>query len=117
MILVKNYDVLGLESNLIKIMNMLDHQFGPGVVTSAYRQGDEGVHGTWPCRGCDRRVRMSDVGFAMARYVNNLWLYDPDVPPLQCAVFHDTGRGPHLHLQVHPNTIIREHLQDKQSIK
>jgi len=107
MILVKNYDVLGLDSNLIKILNMLDDGFGPGIVTSAYRHGDDGVHGTWPVRGCDRRVRLPSVALYMVQYVDNLWLYDPDRPSLKCALYHDAGHGPHLHLQVHPNTIIR----------
>jgi len=100
MILAKNYQILNLDPVLIEILEAMDEQFGPGLCTSAYRPGDKGVHGTLPCRGYDRRCRDQGTGNYIAYWVNKQWIYDPERPDKQCAIWHDN----HLHLQAHPNT-------------
>lgn len=104
MILVKNYKVLNLDPDLIAILISVDFAFGPGLCTSAYRPGDKGVHGTQPVRGYDRRMREASVGEAIVDYVNAQWIYDHERPWKLCCIYHDTGKGPHLHFQVHANT-------------
>jgi hypothetical protein len=72
--------------------------------TSLFRIGDHGVHGQLPLRGLDLRCRYGFLGILVQDYVNTRWQYDPKRPDMQCCLFHDTGSGFHLHLQVHPNT-------------
>jgi hypothetical protein len=72
-------------------------------ITSLYRIGDTGVHGALPLRGIDFGCNES-VGLLAASYVNSQYTYDPNRPDMECALYHDVGQGPHLHLQVHPNT-------------
>ena len=104
MILVKDYTVLNLDDLLIGILQEVDWFFGPGLCTSAYRPGDEGVHGTQPVRGYDRRVRDASTGEAIADWVNARWCYDYERSWALCCSYHDTGQGAHLHFQTHPNT-------------
>ncbi len=68
------------------------------VITSAFRNGDDGVHGTEPLRGVDLRGNY-------ANEINSEWIYDPKRPQMKVAIYHDTGSGWHTHVQVHPNTI------------
>ena len=88
------------------------------VVTSGYRLGDLGVHGTDPCRGKDIRGRRLmftlnnvDIGPTSAESlcaaVNVAWKYDARRPQKMCAIFHDTGQGEHIHLQVCHKTKLR----------
>jgi hypothetical protein len=80
------------------------------VITSYYRNGDKGVHGTRPCRGIDLRTwnYPSHVVMAVVDKINQRFIYDPDRPHMNCALYHDVGKGIHLHLQVHPATIRRK---------
>ena len=106
--LVKNLEVLNVHPTLIEIWDEVDHISGPGVITSAYRPGDEGVHGQITVRGIDRRCRDAAIGNAIKQYVNGRWEYDPDRSHLECCIFHKCDRyGWHLHFQVHPNTVRR----------
>ena len=73
-------------------------------VTSIYRDGDTGVHGTMPVRGLDWRMRNIAVGKEVADLINSVCQYDPTRPELKCAVLHGRGSNLHLHLQVHPNS-------------
>jgi len=77
-------------------------------VTSLYRIGDNGVHGQLPLRGVDVRMRDEEIGKLVESQINETWFYDPNRPDLKCAVFHNVGRGIHLHIQAHPNTVKRE---------
>lgn len=77
-------------------------------ITSMYRINDTGPHGTMPLRAIDLRCREGQVGFALEMFINGSWQYDPDRPGKQCALFHDNGKGEHLHLQVHPNTVRKD---------
>lgn len=80
-------------------------------ITSLYRPGDPGVHGTTPLRGIDFRCRKTSLGSIIADQVNRKWIYDPERPDMKCAIFHvgtqAFGSAPHIHLQVHPNTRLR----------
>lgn len=104
MITLSGYHVLSLNPKLTDLCMDVDREFGEGVYTSAFRPYDTGVHGTIPLRAIDRRCRNEKVGKLMAALINELWRYDDERPHLDVAVFHDTGLGPHLHLQVHRNT-------------
>jgi hypothetical protein len=76
------------------------------VVTSLYRIDDNGVHGTLPLRACDLRCRDAAIGENIAAELNGRWTYDPMRPEMASVIFHDVGRGAHLHLQVHPRSVI-----------
>jgi len=92
-----------IEIALFIIMKMESIEVEP-VVTSAYRKDDTGVHGNF--RGLDFRTWDLNQIFIdeLCDEVNRIWLYDPERPEKVCLLFHDVGRGPHLHLQVHPRT-------------
>ena len=72
-------------------------------ITSLYRDGDTGVHGTIPVRGLDLSCRDEKMGLAVEDYVNDTWTYDPARIGKLCCLYH--GDAPHLHLQAHPNTV------------
>ena len=75
------------------------------VITDAYRDGDKGVHGSVPLRGLDLRSTVFENPQQICDDINNEWLYDPKRPDMKVAILHDIGKGIHIHLQVHPNTI------------
>jgi hypothetical protein len=74
------------------------------IITDGYRAGDKGVHGTIPLRGTDIRSYVFRDPAEVEKVVNEKFQYDPSRPKMQVAIFHDVGRGSHIHLQVHPNT-------------
>jgi hypothetical protein len=74
------------------------------VVTSHFRQGDKGVHGTNPCRGLDIRSWVYGDPQSICEMINRAYEYDPKRPDKRCAILHNVGKGEHIHLQVHPNT-------------
>lgn len=69
------------------------------MLTSAYRDGDEGVHGTTPCRAIDIRSTWYKSPAKIVDDINNHWEYDYTRPKMQCALLHDVGKGVHIHLQ------------------
>lgn len=73
----------------------------PTVITSIYREGDEGVHGCW--RGVDIRTRdmSEDQAMHLEAVINKHFTYDPD-RNYPTAYYHDNRGAPgkHLHLQV-----------------
>ena len=73
-------------------------------ITSLYRIGDTGVHGTLPVRGTDLRMRNLKIGHEIEALVNSNWQYDLTRPDTKCALLHGEGSNLHIHLQVHPNT-------------
>lgn len=83
-------------------------------ITSLFRHGDPGVHGTEPLRGVDvSRGSLEDwQGQTVAEEINKLWTYDPDRPEFECVKFHDAGSGMHFHLQVHDKTIYKAPPED-----
>ncbi len=72
--------------------------------TSQLRLTGGGVHTTLPLRGIDLRCYQESIGKVIARDVNKHWKYGPSRPRLKCCIFHDTGGGKHLHLQVSSET-------------
>jgi hypothetical protein len=73
-------------------------------ITSLFRIDDPGVHGILPLRGVDLRVNNYLLGKCIETLINKHWRYDHTRPGLKCALFHDIGKGFHLHLQTHSNT-------------
>ena len=78
------------------------------VITSLYRIGDHGVHGQLPLRGADLRMRNKFIAEEIAKRINESWVYDTSRPNKDCAIPHGDGSNYHLHIQVHPNTKVRE---------
>ncbi len=75
-------------------------------VTSLFRIGDTGVHGTMPLRGIDLGCKVQAFGDLVAAFINDRWTYDPTRPEKMCCTCHATNNGGlHLHLQSHPNTM------------
>jgi hypothetical protein len=123
---IKNHKVLnGLLSvpyhgKLIEIICWVAFRYidkdRPLVITSGYRAGDPGVHGTRPlCRGIDIRSWVFDNPQAIVDEINTHFEYDPDRPEKKCALLHDTGSGEHIHLQSHPRT--KQHKNRKKEVK
>lgn len=97
-----------INRNLRDILLFVESEAGVEVtVTSLFRIGDKGVHGTLPLRGTDIRVRNRTVGEALQEMINNSWVYDRERPYLNCAVLHGDDSDLHLHIQVHQNTVLR----------
>lgn len=102
----QTYDPLLIEIALEVIDLISEGEDSLPTVTSAYREGDSGVHGY--CRGLDFRswhMKEYELNRICSR-INGKWQYDPKRPKKRCLKHHDSGRGPHLHLQVHPNTVL-----------
>ncbi len=93
-----------IDPKLRQIFEDLEQFFGELTVTSLYRIGDKGVHGQLPLRGIDVRCHDPARGKMAESYMNNLWNYDPNRPEMKVCIFHDVGKGAHLHLQSHPNS-------------
>lgn len=65
-----------------------------------------------PFRAVDIRTRIEGGDFqakadAVAAKINARWIYDPARPKMVVAYSDVHGTGPHLHVQVHPNTRLR----------
>lgn len=79
-------------------------------VTSLFRIGDKGVHGTLPLRGVDWGCKVQEFGDLVAGWINKRWVYDPKRPHKVCCKCHKSKGGAlHLHMQTHPNTERRHH--------
>ena len=73
-------------------------------ITSGYRPGDPRTHGTIPCRSVDLRSWSFPRPEEIEEMINQYWVYDPSRKEKQVALFHDSGGGKHIHLQVHDLT-------------
>lgn len=85
--------------SMIRILNKVP------VITSAFREGDSGVHGSF--RGLDFRTHSltsSEIENIVEK-INSRYQYDPKRPEMKVLMYHDIGKGLHLHLQSHPNTV------------
>ena len=102
------YNLEFIDKILKKVLLDKESVFGTGLLTSLFRIGDSGVHGTLPLRAVDERCRDKAVGDRVAGYINERWVYDPDRPQMQVCAYHDAGGGWHLHYQVHPKTVRRK---------
>lgn len=110
MIQVANYKILKnlmlnvYHPKLVALVIWVLHRVSDFCITSAYREGD-GVHGTIPCRAIDIRSKNFNDPEEIASDINNHWVYDPERPKFKCALYHDVGQGPHIHLQCHASTV------------
>lgn len=98
---VYHYKLIKLTMYIIEILISMSIQ---PVITSGFRASDSGVHGYG--RGIDFRtwsMQPEEIEI-ICNKVNYKFHYDPKRPWLKCLFFHDTGKGPHLHAQVHDNT-------------
>ena len=97
-----------IDKKMRKLLYFIEKETGQVyTITSLYRIGDKGVHGSLPLRGVDLRMRSRSVGKAVETLINNKYSYDPSRPEKACAFLHGIGSNMHLHLQVHPNTVER----------
>jgi hypothetical protein len=93
---------------LKEVLSWIEEHLGFGLtITSQYRVGSMGVHGTLPLRANDLRCRSAIVGRAIEDVINSYWSYDPNREEMNVCIFHDVGSGPHLHIQVHDRTVMR----------
>lgn len=77
------------------------------LITQGYEKRDYvSVHSMIPFRGVDIRSWIYDDPQSVVDGINKHWIYDESRPGKKCAMYHDTGRGAHIHLQVHNNTIL-----------
>ena len=77
------------------------------IITSTYRLGDRGVHGTMPCRGLDLRSKHLPEKKCreIEREINQKWSYDSDRKDMKVCLYHKTKHGAyHFHIQVHDRT-------------
>jgi hypothetical protein len=94
------------DTKLVQIAMLLESHFGVEFkLTSGYRDGDSGVHGTVPCRGLDLSCPDPYFGKLIAEFLNSIYEYDADRPDYKVCLYH--GEPLHIHLQVHPNTRLR----------
>jgi len=94
-----------IDKTLREILVWIEAELGVVLtITSLYRINDSGVHGELPLRGIDCRCKDSGLGKLIAERINSVWVYDFSRPIKKCAIYHDVGRGRHVHIQTHPNT-------------
>ena len=96
--------LVSFHPTLIDLIIWLTDTYGRTVITCGHRPNDSGVHGTNPCRGLDIRSWVFTNPLKITQHINEEWKYDFERPEINCAVFHDSGSGKHIHLQVHDNT-------------
>lgn len=100
--------LFGFHPLLIEIVLFVYALEGDLVFTCGFRDGDKGVHGTFPCRGIDLRSWMYLNPQEIADRINEKWIYDPERPDMVVCKLHKTKTGGmHFHIQVHPNTKLR----------
>ena len=78
------------------------------LITQAYEKRNyPSVHSMSPLRGLDLRswAFKDPPPEEVEKDINEHWMYDPQRKDMKVCLYHDTGRGIHFHLQVHPRTI------------
>lgn len=110
MYLIDIYQLDFIHKILRRILREIENEFGPGIITSLFRIGDSGVHGTLPLRGVDLRCRNRQIGTIITEWANARWQYDPNRPKKVVAEAHGEGSNYHIHMQVHPLTIRRSYV-------
>lgn len=111
MISIKNTDVFiqlfihPVDLKLVAMAVWIETHYPGEVITCGYEPRDyPSVHSTVPLRGLDIRSRHLPDPESICEDINKNWLYDPSRPHKKCAIYHDVGRGRHIHLQVHHKT-------------
>ena len=102
----------GWSLQLTNVMIWLPSVLKTIIVTSAWRPNkihanDSGIHTQTPLRALDLRSRIYTDPQKYADDINDYWVYDPKRPHLNVCFYHNTGRGFHYHIQVHPSTTRR----------
>ena len=93
-------------SKMRELLKWFCVRYSETVFTGGYEERNyPSVHSVIPVRGMDVRSWVFSDPQAVVNDINSVWIYDPKRPGLKCAVYHNTGRGAHIHLQVHNNTI------------
>ena len=95
----------GLHHKMMELLIWYVERYGGDklIITSMYRIGDKGVHGQVPCRGVDIRTR--GVWEDPQRFVDEIYrVWEYGDGKHKVALFHDVGRGEHIHLQVRNET-------------
>lgn len=92
---------------LNRLMIWIIQEFHSVCITEAFRhqRHSNDLHGTIPVRAIDLRSWIYISPQEVADRINEVWQYDPTRPNMECCVYHDSGSGPHFHIQVHPKTI------------
>ena len=114
MIKIKNTSVflqlfkVPVDPKLISMTVWIENQFPGVVITCGYEKRKyPSVHSTDPLRGLDIRSWTLPDPEAVCEKINQAWIYDPDRPGKKCAIYHDIGRGAHIHLQTHPKSVFK----------
>jgi len=107
---LKGMTVVSTHIRMIALQSWLVTRLSEVVFTSAYRKKkihskDSGIASMIPCRHRDIRSWIYDDPQAICDDINAHWIYDPKRPQKKCAIYHDSGQGVHIHLQVHDNTM------------
>ena len=111
MIKIKDHDVLeslliyAAHPILIELLKWVVCRYSETIFTLGWEERKKpSVHDIVPYRGVDIRSRIYDDPRAVRNDINAHWQYDYKRPNKKCARYYDTGRGLHIHLQVHNNT-------------
>jgi hypothetical protein len=100
------------DKKLVDLVVWMSARYSEVTIVSAWRPEkihakDSGIHITQPCRAMDFRSSCFDDPASVVKDINTNWQYDPARPERVCALYHDVGLGPHIHVQVHENTCER----------
>jgi len=111
MIRIKDHEVLesllihAAHPILIALLKWIVVRYSETVFTLGFEDRSyPSVHSTIPFRAADIRSRGYDDSQAVEDDINAHWEYDRMRPRKKCADWKDSGRGYHIHLQVHENT-------------
>lgn len=103
---------------LIEVLLWICDRYPVVVLTGMFEERDyPSVHSTIPVRACDIRSWVYKHPEKVEADINAHWEYDPERPEMKVAIFHDTGRGPHIHIQAHDRTRRRTKGEAKQCLK
>ncbi len=114
MIAIKNFSVFEticdyeMHAIMKDLLRWINARYEPIIITCAFeKRSYNSVHSTKPYRGVDIRSRVFVDPQKIVDEINEAWIYDPERLDMDCAIYHNSGRGPHIHLQVHDNTILK----------
>ena len=98
---------VGWHPTLISVYEWLLETYGDDVIiTCAYEKRDySSTHSVNPLRAIDIRSWIFADPNAVEENINQHWKYDGDRMDINVALYHDVGRGEHIHIQVHDNTM------------
>jgi hypothetical protein len=95
--------------HLIALMQWFVVRYSETMITCAYEKRDyPSVHDMEPYRAMDIRSSVFENPQAVVDDINAHWVYDPERPRYRVAIYHNTGRGDHIHVQVHDRTLHHE---------